>query len=77
VSFLEKDTTIDLEGVLKLVDQSIEILDRIEAIIGSLATHINSREVPPKGSIYQLYSLVVRLRDNLIKIRDISTRRAN
>ncbi len=77
MSFLEEDYTTNLEEILKLIDQSVEILDRIEAAIGSIATHIDSNEVPSAGSIYQLYSLVVMLRDNLVRIRNTFTRGSN
>ncbi len=57
------------DNVLRLIDESMSILDYIEREIGNIAKSSVQDEPPSKGTIYSLYSLVVRLRDKISELR--------
>ncbi len=57
------------DNVFRLIDESMSILDYIEREVGEIAKSSSRDEPPSKGTVYSLYSLVVRLRDKISELR--------
>ncbi|WP_317894804.1 hypothetical protein [Pyrofollis japonicus] len=57
------------DRALRLIDESMELLELIEKDVGVIASSAAKDQVPSKGSIYSLYTLVVKLRDRLTQLR--------
>jgi hypothetical protein len=61
--------TSTTDKALRLIDESMELLELIEKDIGIIASSAAKDQAPSKGSIYSLYTLVVKLRDRLTELR--------
>lgn len=59
----------DVDEALRLIDSSMELLSLIERDIGKITRMAQKSEPPSAGTLYSLYSLVTRLRDNLSALR--------
>jgi hypothetical protein len=57
------------DDALRLLDTSMEILERIERGLGEIAALAKRSEPPSSGLLYSLYTLLTRLHDNLAELR--------